>query len=148
MNDAAPIDHKDEPGPYREEVRRELLEPFGGVGEPVTRSDELIGRWDVFFCSSRNWQSVKQAFAYEFREDGSAGIEVVGQGPQPDGEWRLNDDRTFTLSTWCAPIPQYNINEPIINEVRCHINRLPDGRFVMWNGDGSLVKLLSRHADG
>jgi hypothetical protein len=147
MDEAAPIDHKDELGPYREEVRSEVLKPFGGVSEFVARSEALVGSWDGLFNKGTNWQTPEQAFAYEFRQDGSAIVEAIGfDEPPSTGEWRVNNDGTFTLALWRAAIPEFGVDGPFLDENRYHINRLPDGRYVIWNGDGSLVTLLARNS--
>ena len=85
-------------------------------------------------------------FVYHLRADGSSVIETTaGGGAHRDaGEWRLNRDGTFSLLTSCPPAPEFGIGEPQLDEERSFVAALADGRLVMWNGDGSLLLVLSR----
>ncbi len=85
-------------------------------------------------------------FVYHLRADGSSLIETTaGGGTHRDtGEWRLNRDGTFSLLTRCPPAPEFGIDEPQMEEDRRLVAALTDGRLVMWNGDGSLLLVLSR----
>jgi hypothetical protein len=85
-------------------------------------------------------------FVYHLREDGSSVIETTaGRGRHRNtGEWRLNRDGTFSLLTWCPPDPEFGIDKAQLDEERSFVAALADGRLVMWNGDGSLLLVLSR----
>jgi hypothetical protein len=148
-NEPRPIDHKDEPGDYRQKVREGVEKRVGMRGQPITRPDELVGSWDVAADTSFGELPPKPMFVYHLRADGSSIVETtVGGGTggthRDTGEWRLNRDGTFSLLTWCPPAPEFGIDEPQLEEDRRHVAALADGRLVMWNGDGSSLLVLSR----
>jgi hypothetical protein len=139
----SPIDHMDEPGEYREQVRAGVFSRFGVLGRPVEDCGHLAGAWDVYFVSLVG-PDPNPAFLYRLDEGGRAALEMIGQpGPPTAGEWRLNPDGTFSLVQWCPHLPELGILEPQLEEDRRHVAALPDGRLVAWNGDGSSVLLLS-----
>ncbi|MGC1276093.1 MAG: hypothetical protein WBC44_20510 [Planctomycetaceae bacterium] len=142
MIEPNPIDHKDEVGDYRHRVREYVFERAGGTGHPVSDPAELVGEWDVTFLGVG--QSGVLALVYHLRADGSATVEPSdGSWPASSDEWRLNQDGTFSLLTWCPADPDYGIDEPQLDEDRRHLAALADGRLVTWNGDGSSAFLLT-----
>jgi hypothetical protein len=145
-NERRPIDHKDDPGDYRQTVREGVEKRVGMRGQPVTRPDELVGSWEVAADTSLGKLPPKPLFVYHLREDGSSIIETTAGGGthRNTGEWRLNRDGTFSLLTWCQPDPEFGIDKPQLDEERSFVAALADGRLVMWNGDGSLLLVLSR----
>jgi hypothetical protein len=66
-----------------------------------------------------------------------------GLAPSTENEWRLNEDGSFSMFVWVAAMTEYEPPDPTHEEVRMHVAALTDRRIVLWNGDGSLVKLLS-----
>jgi hypothetical protein len=142
MAEPGPIDMKDIPGPYRDEVRAAVLGRLGGGG-PLARPEELTGSWDVAFDRSLGG-ATQPAFVYHLRPDGTSEVEVAGGEVGPTtGHWSLNPDGTFSLMTWCPPLPEVAIPEWGMEEARFHLAGLADGRRVIWDGDGSLVLVLS-----
>ncbi len=140
---ASPIDHKDEAGEYRAQVRAAVFGRAGETGQPVTSREQLVGSWDAVVVGLAGPLPVP-AFVYRLGGGGDSVVEVVGQSGTPSaGEWRLNPDATFSLLTWCPPQPEYGIDDPQLDEDRRHVAALADGRVVMWNGDGSLVLMLA-----
>lgn len=137
----APIDHMDTPGEYRQQVRAGVFGRMGTPGRAVGDRKELLGDWDVGFVGLAGGEP-EPAFVYRLRPDGGAVVEMPGQPPSL-GEWRLNPDGTFSLLTWCPADPEFGMPEPQLDEDRRHLAALPNGRLVTWNGDGSLVLLLS-----
>ena len=147
MDEASPIDHKDEPGEYRAQVRAAVFGRVGGTGQPVTSEEQLVGSWDVVVVGPAG-PLPGPAFVYRLGGEGDSVVEVVGQSEKPSaGEWRLNPDATFSLLTWCPPDPEFGIDDPQLDEDRRHVAALADGRVVMWNGDGSLVLLLATQSE-
>jgi hypothetical protein len=143
MGEASPIDHKDEAGVYRAQVRAAVFGRLGGTGQPVTSQEQLVGSWDVVVVGPAG-PLPGPTFVYRLGGDGNSVVEVVGQsGTLSAGEWRLNPDATFSLLTWCPPEPEFGIDDPQLDEDRRYVAALADGRVVMWNGDGSLVLLLA-----
>jgi hypothetical protein len=138
MTEPGPIDAT---GQFQDGVRAAVLGRFGGGG-PLTRAEELVGTWDVAFERSA---AGEPAFVYHLRDDGTSEVEVAGGGAGPSvGHWSLNPDGTFSLLTWCPPLPEVAIPEWGMEEARFHLAGLPDGRRVVWNDDGSRVLVLSR----
>ena len=147
MNKEPPaIDHMDEPGEYRNRVREGVLKRVGVQGQPVTSRDELVGSWDVAADTSFGKLPPDPMFVYHLRDDGSCVIEttVGGQRHRDTGKWRLNGDGTFTLLTDCPPDPSTpGLEQGAVDESRYFLLGLSDGRRVLWNGDGSLLLVLS-----
>jgi hypothetical protein len=149
MNKEPPaIDHKDEPGEYRDKVREGVWKRIGMQGQAVTSRDELVGSWDVAVDTSFGKVPPEPMFVYHLRTDGSSVIETTAGGKthQDTGKWRLNDDGMFSLLTWCPPAPEFGIDEPQLDEDRRHVAALTDGRLVMWNGDGSFLLVLCQRS--
>jgi hypothetical protein len=145
-NEPRPIDHKDEPGDYRQKVREEVEKRVGMPAQPVGSRDELLASWNVAIDTSFGKLPPEPRFVYHLRPDGTCVIEttVEGRTLQDTGKWRLNGDGTFSLLTLCPAAPEFGIDQPQLDEDRRHVAALADGRLVMWNGDGSLLLVLSR----
>ena len=140
------IDPKDEPGEYRDRVREAVGKRVGVQGQPVTSRDELVGSWEVAADTSFGKLPPEPVFVYHLRADGSCVIETAagGRTHRDTGRWRLNDDGTFTLRTDCPPDPSTpGLEHGAVDESRYFLLGLPDGRRVLWNGDGSLLLVLS-----
>jgi hypothetical protein len=142
MNKEPPaIDHKDEPGAYRQKVREGVEKRMGVQGQAVKSGDELIGSWDVAPETTK-----EPAFVYHLRQDGNCVIETIAEGGrhQDTGKWRLNADGTLTLVTEIPPDPSIpGLEKGAEEENKYFLLSLRDGRRVMWNGDGSLLLVLS-----
>jgi hypothetical protein len=123
------IDSKDEPGQYRDQVRAGVLKRVGMSGQPVTSRDDMVGTWDVGIDTSFGKLPPEPTFVYHLEADGGCVIDtMVGTNTlQNSGTWRLHDDGTLTL-----------------DQSRYFLLALADGRRVLWNGDGSLLLVLSR----
>lgn len=148
MNKEPPaIDYKDEPGEYRNQVRQGVMKRVGMQGQPVASRDELVGSWDVAADTSFGKLPPEPICVYHLRADGSCLIDTntAGGGTHRDaGKWRLNDDGTFTLLTDCPPDPSTpGLEQGAVDESRYFLLGLPDGRRVLWNGDGSMLLVLS-----
>ena len=140
MDEATPIDHKDEPGDYRRGVREYVIQRTGASGSPVADRRELVGEWIGTALSTG-----RALFAYGFRDDETATFgSADGTWPSAEGEWRLNRDGTLSLLEPCAADAEFGIEDSQLVEERRHLAALDDGRLVTWNGDGSLVIVLSR----
>src|SRR5688500_6750540 len=127
--ESAPIDHKDEPGVYRDAIRSNVLDRIGARGEPVASRDQLIGDWRVSFVGMRG-ETSGPTFVYRLSSTGRAVVEMPGQPPSGNDRWRLNADGSFSLLVWCAAMPEYGLPEPTHEEERMHAAVLPGGRFV------------------
>jgi hypothetical protein len=141
-----PIDHRDEPGEYRARVREGVLKRVGMQGQPVANRDALIGSWEVAMDTSFGKAPPQPLSVYHLRADGGCDIETTtgGRKHRDTGRWRLNDDGTFTLLIDCRPDPTTpGVEHGAVDESRYFLLGLPDGRRVLWDGDGSLLLVLS-----
>jgi hypothetical protein len=142
----APIDIKDEPGEYRARVRESIQERIGMRGEPIKDRNDLVGDWDVAYDRWFEKLPPKLVFVYHMQADGTLSIETLldGRRLQDSGWWKLNSDGTFTKLISCPPDPSIpGLENGAIDDSRYHLLGLADGRRVIWNGDGSLVLILS-----
>jgi hypothetical protein len=141
-----PIDEKDEAGDYRQRVREGVEKRIGMQGQPITSADELVGSWDVAADTSMGKLPPEPMFVYHLRREGSCVMEMTagGRTHRDTGNWRLNGDGTFTLLTDCPPDPSTpGLEDGAVDEARYFLLGLPDGRRVLWNGDGSSLLVLS-----
>ena len=144
---SAPIDEKDEPGKYRAGVRHSIEQRFG-VGTRLSDSSAMVGNWDASFDRSYAQLPPKPFCIYEFQKNGKCTIGVVGGAiPPGEGTWRVNPDGTFTILHVVPPDPTVTgLENGAIEEVRQHAMLLSDGRCVLWNGDASVVQVLTKVA--
>lgn len=142
------IDHKDEYGEYRDRVREGVLKELGvqGQGDPIASRNQMIGWWDSSVNPSLEQQPPETDFVYHLRADGSCLVKtIVGERSFEEvGQWRLNDDGTFSFIFIDPPDPSVpGLENGGGEENRRFLLGLPDGRRVLWNGDGSHRELLS-----
>ncbi len=145
-NEPRQIDDKDEPGNYRTQVREGVLLRIGMRGEPISNRDQLVGSWDVAADTSFGQRPPEPAFIYHLRADGTCLVKTISaeKTHENSGNWRLNDDGTFSLLLTCPPDPSIpGLEHGAIDETRLFLLGLPDGRRALWNGDGSLLLVLS-----
>jgi hypothetical protein len=140
MEEPLPIDHKDEFGEHRATVREGVQRRLGVCGTPITDRKALVGVWDVY-SGRRIGHSAKPVFVFHLADDGRCRVEDVESDSPPSlGAWLLNADGTFSWLTPCPPDPTIpGLEHGAIDEDRRHLLGLPNGRFVLWNGDGSSV---------
>lgn len=142
------IDHKDEYGEYRDRVRKAVLREVGmqGQGESIASRDQLVGWWDSTGNPSLEQQPPETDSVYHLQSDGGCLVKtIIGERIfEENGRWRLNDDGTFSLLFADPPDPSVpGLEHGATEERRYFLLGLPDGRRVLWNGDGSHVELLS-----
>lgn len=115
-------------------------------GQAISSRDGFVGSWDVAVDTSFGKLPPEPMSICHLGADGTCVTETTAGGAthRDIGQWRLNGDGTFSLLTWCPPDPEFGIDEPQLDEDRRHVAALADGRLVMWNGDGSLLVVLSR----
>jgi hypothetical protein len=143
MTEPSQVEPMETTGADSERVRAAVLGRFGG-GEPLRRTEDMVGEWDVAFGRS---DGAGLAFVYRLQDDGSSEVEVLEGAVGPTaGHWSLNPDGTFSLHTWCPPLPELGVPDWGMDETRFHLAGLADGRRVIWNADGSQVLLLSRRS--
>lgn len=141
MSKFIPIDHKDSDPEYRGLVRKNVESI---VGEPlleVVDRQLLVGRWQVTFPAV---PSLNQNPAiYEFQEDGTFSTSYGPEDEEHPSHWRVERGEAMLKTTWCPPIPEYEIEEGTYSGETYHCAWLASGRFVLWNGDDSAVQLFS-----
>ncbi len=137
MSDFRPIDHKDSDAEYAGLIRGGVASKAGCDLLDTVDPAFLVGRW----VSSIDYKH-SDPFDFDFLDDGTYVMPISFAGPSPN-TWRIDGDH-FIQHSWCPPIPEYDIHEPMddIETYRCA--QLTDGRFAYWNGDGSLLVFLAR----
>jgi len=139
------IDHKDEPGAYRDAVFDSIRRNLGFTGSAPANAEFCLGDWTCSLFQPFAPEKYK-AFTYQsFRSDGSAPARAVdGSFDTPKDRWALNDDIGFSLWAYVEPMPEYGIKEPTFSEDRYHVLIKDQNEFVLFNGDGSIVLVYSR----
>lgn len=139
------IDHKDEPGEYRAGVFAEVQKTLGFKGEPPSNTTVFIGDW---ICRTGNPYSIstEPLTSYQtFRADGiSSSRAMDGSWENTRDRWELNRNHSFSLWSYVEAMPEYGIEEPTYSEERYHVLMKNKDEFVLFNGDGSLLKIYSR----
>lgn len=138
-----PIDSKDKPGTYRNDVRETIFSLVGERGVPLASASQFIGEWTVSFVKADK-QRTDAGYTYHLHSDGKATVNHSERPPCPEDKWKLNSDGSLSLIYWTPPMPELQIEEPQILEIRMHAAILPNGSIVCWNGDGSIVEHLTR----
>lgn len=133
-----PIDHKDSDPEYRAVVRRGIETRLGCGLTALESPEALLGDWNRTFPQLPKQAS--QQFSY-FADGTFAAPDDTESSPR--GRWTV-EHGTYTETTWCAPVPEYGINEGTWNPSTYHAAVTPAGAIVLWNGDGSLLMLLTR----
>jgi hypothetical protein len=134
------IDHKDESGEYRESVLHDVLSLFEAAASPVSNRSEMVGTWRLLPPPDDSFPDFP-VIHYEFLESGEWKSTSRGSPSDPRNKWRLNEDGTLSLLRW-TPCPHGIRGEPGHEEQRLFVRALADGQRVLWNGDGSLIKVL------
>jgi len=144
MSEEERIDHRDLSGEHREGVFRFISEALCLDGERPPSADFFIGDWTMAFFDGRGRAPHEQI---RFNEDGSAPCKALdGSYDNPKDGWEFHNDCTVSLWTHIDPMPQYGINEPTYEENRYHALKGGENRFVLINGDGSIVMIFERSA--
>lgn len=140
MTDFTPIDHKDSDPEYRAAVRRDLETLLGSRLTELTCAEVMLGDWDRTCPRLPNRPA--QRFCYF--ADGTFAAPYDAEG-SPRGRWGV-EHGVYTEITWGAPSPEYGIDEGTWNPSAYHCAATESGAIVIWNGDGSLLLLLTRPA--
>ena len=137
MNDYESADHKDSDYEYGALVRSGVEQRLGCKPDEEAGADRLIGRWVSSIGSNKGSDHDIEFFADQtfLRPNGFV-------GPTPN-TWSVQRG-LFTETSWSPPVPEYDIPDPMQGQERYRCAFTTDGRFVYWNGDGSLVVILTR----
>ena len=136
-----PIDHKDKSHKYRDAVFNEVRQRVGFEGKPPTNAAAFLGDW-VYRLQSAN----AEPLAYQsFYADGRAPLEMIdGSSKSPNDRWKLNEDGSFSDCYYVEAMPEYGIEEPGHAEERYHVLFRDADTFILFNGDGSIIKYYER----
>lgn len=146
MHSSPLIDNKDKPGQDRDAVFEEVQRELNFRGQTPTDAVFFIGDWTCTYSSNfASWDNLPPDVFRSFFADGAApGRAVDGTWDQPKDRWKFNEDKSFSDWTYIDPMPEYGIDKPTFSEDRYHVLiRSPD-KFVLFNGDGSLIMIYSR----
>lgn len=138
MADLTPIDHKDSDPGYRAAVRGGIETVLGAKLKELDSAESLLGDWNRTFPRIPN----ASAERFSYFADGTFSAPYDSEG-SPRGFWTV-EDGVYTETTWGEPIPEYDIHEGTWNPTTYHCAVTDAGEVVIWNGDGSLVLLLTR----
>lgn len=138
MDDFTPIDHKDSDLEYRNEVRGFVEQAVGSKLVDITSEEELIGDWERTcpYLPDHDSQRFSYLFDGTFRSPYDA-------DDTPRSKWKV-ERGTFTEITWCKPMPEFGIAEGTWNYETLHCAVTDTGSVAIWNGDGSLLLLLTK----
>ncbi len=141
------IDNKDEPGEYRAAVFDQVQNELGFSGEPPSGPAIFLGDWVTVtqIHGLRPTEPVPPSAVRSFLEDGTTPLKAVdGSFEYTKDRWVLNDDGSFSIWAFVEPMPEYGIFEPMHSEDRYHVIMNGSDKFVLFNGDGSLMMLYER----
>lgn len=136
MSDFDPIDHKELDQEYVARVRGFVAKRVGSELLPIEDAAFWIGRW----CSSLK-KKAQAEYNIEYLNDSTFKLSAAAADSKP-GRWKLKGDAYFE-TTWVPPMPEYGIEEESWNQEAYRCARAADGSIVYWNGDGSLVVILT-----
>lgn len=138
------IDHKDEPGEYRDAVFAEVQRLLGFTGSKPNDVNVFLGDWK---CSMKPYLEGHSEPKYyqRFLSNGSAPVKACdGSYDNPKDKWKFNDDKSFSLCTYVEAMPEYGIEKPTYQEDCYHALIKDKNEFILFNGDGSLILLYKR----
>jgi len=140
-----PIDHKDSDPEYRAAVRKSVEQTVGEKLLPVENPQSLVGDWEVSFPRVPAWQG--KPTIYSFRADETYSTSPQPADPAHPSRWKIERGEAMVQSSWCPPLPEVGIKKGSYSRQVYHCAWLASGRFVLWNGDSSLIQLLSPVSD-
>jgi hypothetical protein len=138
MDDFTPIDHKDSDREYRAAVREGIETLLGSKLRSLDSPDTLIGDWNRSFPHLPNGEP--QRFTY--LPDGTF-LSPYDSADSPFGKWEVRNG-TYIETTWCEPMPEYGIEDGTWNPETYHCAATDTGAVALWNGDGSMLLLLTK----
>ena len=133
------IDHKDEPGEYRNAVFSEVQKLLNFTGHKPNDANAFLGDWE---CSINPYLEGHSEPKYyqSFLSDGSAPVKACdGSYENPKDKWEFNKDNSISLWTYVEAMPEYGLEEPTYSEDCYHVLIKNENEFVLFNGDGSLI---------
>jgi hypothetical protein len=137
-----PVDHKESDVEYVAQVRAGVSKRIGFELLPISDPAVFVGRWRSSLRRNRNADA-----KYDLEHLPSGELRFAGSKPdlsqrKPD-KWQLQHD-AYVQTTWVRPMPEYGIEKGTWNEEAYRCAQTADGQIVYWNGDGSLVVVLTR----
>ncbi|MBL3574913.1 hypothetical protein JMK10_15285 [Rhodovulum sulfidophilum] len=138
------IDHKDEPGLYRDAVFQEVRQQISFVGSAPESSHAFLGDW---VCRLQSINAEPLEYRSFFEDGRSPGKMVDGTSESPNDQWKLNEDGSFSEIAFIEVMPEFDMDEPSFDEQRYHVLFRDKDTFVLFNGDGSLIKFYERVFD-
>lgn len=137
MSDFRPIDHKDSDVEYRANVRKGVESTLGtALSDPSP--DALIGEWD---CTAPHLPS-RPALHFTYFADGTFRSPYYSE-EAPRQRWKIADG-VYTELTWEEPMPEHGIPEGSWTPEEFHCAVTSTASIAIWNGDGSMLHLLTR----
>lgn len=138
MPDFIPIDHKDSDPDYRAAVRSGIEDILHSRLSEVADAEVFVGEWQRTCPRLPN----RPAQGFTYLADGTFQA-PYDREDSPRGRWAF-EQGVYTEITWGAPSPEYGILEGTWNPTMYHCAMTEAGEIAIWNGDGSLLLLLTR----
>lgn len=139
------IDHKDEPGEYRNSVFARVQETLKFKGDKPAGPEAFLGSWAVRFGNPYSIEAAPVTSYQSFLEDGAAPARAADASwKNLKDRWKFNDDGSFSLWAYVEPMPEYGIDESTYSEERYHVLMKNSDEFVLFNGDASLIQVYTR----
>lgn len=135
MSDFSPIDHKESDQEYAARVRGFVAKRVGTELLPIEDASFWIGRW-------RSSLKKKRQTEYDIEYLSDSTFRRSAAADSKPGRWQPKDD-VYIQTTWVPPMPEYGIETETWNQEAYRCARTEDGRIVYWNGDSSLVVVLT-----
>jgi hypothetical protein len=137
MTDFKPIDHKDSDAEYRANVRKGI-ELSLGTTLTVASTDALIGDWE----RTAAHRPSQPALRFTYFADGTFRSPYDSK-EAPRRRWKIADG-VYTELAWEEPMPEHDIHEGSWTPEEFHCAVTSTGSIAIWNGDGSMLLLLTR----
>ena len=137
MSDFTPVDHKESDPEYVALVRKSVAQRLDTTLQDIDDPAFIIGRW-------RSSISRQQTHDYDLEHmpDGTI-ADPGGTSDEHSSKWKIGND-TYEVTSWCPPMPEYGMDTGSWTGEAYRCARTEDGRFVYWNGDGSLIVTLTK----
>lgn len=119
-------------------ISRDLVaENLGIELVELTDSTRFVGTW-----SQLTHRAKHEPTLVTFNEDGT----IDRPSHTDDGppvKWTYKNE-VLIETFWVPPMPEYGITEESWDSLDCRCALTTDGRIVLWNSDGSVIKILTR----
>ena len=134
------IDHKDEPVAYRDAVFAAVQAQLDFTGTSPMDAKQFLGSWRYKHHWTHDPDNPNPTAYQDLLAGGLAPSKAIdGSFENPNDRWQLNEDMSLSIWSFVEAMPDYGIPEPTYSEDRYYALFEGDDRFVLFNGDGSII---------